>query len=109
MAQTVRSRRAFFHYSGSRRCFFQYPMARLPTTPWPTAPGSVFFADVASAAMLSRATKDARIRRLARGLYSADLRADPAELVARNRWTVLARLVPDTLIADRSAAEGGRP
>ncbi|MDQ1565706.1 MAG: hypothetical protein QOF96_586, partial [Actinomycetota bacterium] len=69
----------------------------------------MFFGDVASAAMLSRATKDARIRRLARGLYSADLRADPAELVARNRWTVLARLVPDALIADRSAAEGGRP
>lgn len=84
-------------------------MARQPATPWPTAPGSVFFGDVASAAMLSRATKDGRIRRLARGLYSADLRADPAELVARNRWTVLARLVPDAVIADRSAAEGGRP
>jgi hypothetical protein len=69
----------------------------------------VFFGDVTSAAKLTRATKDGRIRRLARGLYSADLRADPAELVARNRWTVLARLVPDALIADRSAAEGGMP
>jgi hypothetical protein len=69
----------------------------------------VFFGDVASVATLSRATKDGRIRRLARGLYSADLRADPAEVVARNRWAIVARLVPDALIADRSAAEGGMP
>ncbi|MGH9138280.1 MAG: Fic family protein [Acidimicrobiales bacterium] len=84
-------------------------MARQPTSPWPTTPGSVFFSDAASDATLSRATKDDRIRRLARGLYSADLRAEPAELVARNRWKIVARLVPDALIADRSAAQGGRP
>lgn len=84
-------------------------MARQPATPWPTTPGSVFFGDVASVATLSRAVKDGRIRRLARGLYSADPRADPAELVARNRWAIVARLVPDALIADRSAAGGGMP
>lgn len=84
-------------------------MARQPATPWPTNPGSVFFSDVASDATLSRATKDGRIRRLARGLYSVDLRSDPAELVARNRWKIVARLVPDALIADRSAADGGMP
>lgn len=84
-------------------------MARQPATPWPTTPGSVFFGDVASAATLSRATKDGRIRRLAAGLYSADLRSDPAELIARNRWAVVARFVPDAVIADRSAAEGGMP
>jgi hypothetical protein len=49
------------------------------------------------------------IRRLARGLYSADLRADPAELIARNRWKIVAHLMPDAVIADRSAAEGGMP
>ena len=65
--------------------------------------------DVASAATLSRAVKDGRIRRLARGLYSADLGGEPAELVARNRWRILARFIPDALIADRSAAEGGLP
>ena len=59
--------------------------------------------------MLSRATTAGRIRRLARGLYSADLRADPAELIARNRWKLVAHLVPDAVIADRSAAEGGMP
>lgn len=84
-------------------------MARQPATPWPTTPGSVFFGDVASAATLSRATKDGRIRRLAAGLYSADLRSEPAELIARNRWAVVARFVPDAVIADRSAAEGGMP
>ena len=84
-------------------------MARQPATPWPTNPGSVFFGDVASGATLSRASKDGRIRRLAPGLYSADLRSDPAELIARNRWAVVVRFVPDALIADRSAAEGGMP
>jgi hypothetical protein len=84
-------------------------MPRQPTTPWPTTPGSVFFGDVASVATLSRGVRDGRIRRLARGLYTADLRADPVELVARNRWAIVARLVPDALIADRSAAEGGMP
>ena len=84
-------------------------MPRQPATPWPTTPGSVFFGDVASGATLSRATKDGRIRRLARGLYSADLRADPAELIARNRWKIVGRLVPDAVIADRSAAQGGMP
>src|SRR5205823_3913116 len=109
LAPVRRSRRTFFHYSGSRRFFFRNSMARQPVTPWPTAPGSVFFGDAASGATLSRATKDGRIRRLARGLYSADLRADPAELIARNRWKIVARLVPDAVIADRSAAEGGTP
>lgn len=84
-------------------------MARQPATPWPTTPGSVFFGDVASAATLSRATKDGRIRRLVRGLYTADLRAAPEELVARNRWRIVSHFVPDAIIADRSAAEGGMP
>jgi Fic/DOC family len=84
-------------------------MARQPATPWPTTPRSVFFGDAASGATLSRATKDGRIRRLARGLYTPDLRADPTELIARNRWKIVAHLVPDAIIADRSAALGGMP
>jgi len=65
----------------------------------------VFFGDIASVAMLSRAVKYGRIRRLSRGLYSADLRADPSELVARDRWMIVARFVPDAVISDRSAAQ----
>ena len=69
----------------------------------------MFLSDAASDATLSRATKDGRFGRLARRLYSSELRAEPAELIARNRWKIVARLVPDALIADRSAAEGGMP
>jgi hypothetical protein len=67
----------------------------------------VFFAGATSKSMLSRAVSQGRVRRLARELYTADLSADPALLVLRNRWVVLARLVPDALIADRSAAADG--
>jgi hypothetical protein len=84
-------------------------MPRRAQTPWPTARGSVFFAGSASPATLSRAVKAGRIRRLARGLFSADLQSEDAELVARNRWPIIAHFVPDALLADRSAAEGGRP
>ncbi len=69
----------------------------------------MFFGGVASAATLSRAVTAGRIRRLARSVYTADLRADPASIIERNRWTILAELVPDALIADRSAAENGMP
>lgn len=58
---------------------------------------------------MSRAVTSHRIRRLAAGVYSADLDADPTELVARNRWEIVARLIPDALIADRSAAADGIP
>ncbi len=57
--------------------------------------------------MLSRAVSQGRVRRLARELYTADLSADPTLLVLKNRWAILAHLVPDALIADRSAATDG--
>jgi hypothetical protein len=84
-------------------------MTRTPTTPWPTEQGSVFFAGVASPATLSRAVSDGRIRRLATGVYTADLMSRPADLVDRNRWEILSCLVPDAIVADRSAANNGLP
>lgn len=84
-------------------------MPRRPSSPWPIEPGSVFFADAASQPTLSRAVTAGRIRRLAVGVYSADLDAEPAQLISRNRWEVIARLIPDALIADRSAAADGAP
>jgi hypothetical protein len=84
-------------------------MARRPSSPWPTTPGSVFFAGDAAPATLSRAVNDGRIRRLAQRLYSADLTASPDALVERNRWRIVSRFVPDALIADRSAANNGLP
>jgi hypothetical protein len=67
----------------------------------------VFFAGAASKSMLSRAVSQGRVKRLAREVYTADLSADPALLVLKNRWGILAHLVPDALIADRSAATDG--
>ncbi len=84
-------------------------MPRRPSTPWPTNAGSVFFAGTAAPATLSRAIEGGRIRRLAPGVYTADLTARPATLIERNRWAVLAELIPDALIADRSAANDGMP
>jgi len=84
-------------------------MPRMPSTPWPTKPGSVFFAGAATPATLSRAVAAGRIRRLASSLYTADLKSQPADLVDRNRWEILAHLVPDAIVADRSAANNGQP
>lgn len=84
-------------------------MGRRYRVPWPSAVGTVFFGDVATPSKLSRAVRDGLIRRLGPGLYTADLDAEPAELVARHRWLIIARYIPDALLADRSAAEDGRP
>ena len=69
---------------------------------------SLFFDDAASRPVLSRAVKDGRIRRLAPGVYTADLASPAYEIVVHNRWSVVARVLPGALIADRSAAEDGR-
>lgn len=76
--------------------------------PWPTQRGSVFFADAADSSRLSRAVAAGRIRRLGRGVYTADLESSADGLMARNRWRIVAHFVPDALIADRSAAVAGR-
>ncbi len=84
-------------------------MPRRHSTPWPTTYGSVFFGGVAAPATLTRAVRDGRIRRIAQGIYTADLASEPAVLIERNRWIILAAFVPDALIADRSAANNGLP
>jgi len=84
-------------------------MPRPPALPWPTTRGSVFFGDVAPDAVLSRAVAAGRIRRVARGAYSADMDADLTDLVIRNRWALVAHLLPEAMIVDRSAADGGSP
>ena len=68
----------------------------------------MFFQDVASRPMLSRAVREDRIRRLAPNVYTADLVSRPEEVVVANRWPILARVLPGAVIADRSAAEDGR-
>ncbi len=83
-------------------------MAPRPAIDWPTGTRTVFFDDVASRATLSKAVRDGKIRRIAPRLYSADLESTADEIVLQNRWTILGRLLPGALVADRSAAEDGR-
>lgn len=83
-------------------------MARRPGVHWPTGARSVFFDDVASAATLSKAVSEGRIRRLAGRVYTTDLISEAEDIIAKNYWKVLGKFLPGALIADRSAAEEGR-
>ena len=83
-------------------------MARRPGIHWPTGVRTVFFGDVASPATISKAVKEGRIRRLAPRLYTADLASPAEEIVVSNLWKILGNLLPEALVADRSAAEDGR-
>lgn len=82
-------------------------MAKPSTPRWPTTPWSIFFGNVASPPTLSKAVKEGRIVRLAPGVYTANTNADPAEVVARNRFEILAHLIPDAILVDRTAANDG--
>ncbi|MHB1510094.1 MAG: Fic family protein [Acidimicrobiales bacterium] len=68
---------------------------------------TVFSGD-ADPAVLSRATQRGRLVRLARGVYSGLVDEDPAVVVGRNLWPIIAHEFPGAVIADRSVPEGGR-
>jgi len=71
---------------------------------WP----DIVFSDQADRAVLSRAVQRGTLRRLATGIYSGAVDADPME-VARRHWReILAHALPGAVIADRSA-RSGRP
>jgi hypothetical protein len=74
------------------------------TSAWP----ELVFSGDADAAVLSRATQRGRLVRLARGVYSGLIDEDPAEIVSRNLWSIVAHEFPGAVIADRSVPEGGR-
>ncbi|MCP4961075.1 MAG: hypothetical protein GY925_17645 [Actinomycetia bacterium] len=82
-------------------------MARPLSSPWPTAYGTVFFDDVASAPTLRRGVNAGRIRRLASHIYTADLETPAGELVERNIWQIVGFLMPDGVVVDRTASCGG--
>ncbi|MCY4164043.1 MAG: hypothetical protein OXE93_07530 [bacterium] len=86
-------------------------MARAAVSYWPTGARTVFFDDdegVAALPIVRRAVAEGRIRRLAPRLYTADLISQPAAIVLENRWRIVGRSLPGTVIIDRSAAEGGK-
>jgi hypothetical protein len=60
----------------------------------------------ADAAAASRAVRRGQLRRLARGLYSANLETPAEQLVTRNWIEVASIFFPQAVIADRSAVEG---
>lgn len=75
---------------------------------WPTEPRSVFFEGVASRPTIAKAHKAGEIRRLAVGVWTADVDTPADTIVAANLWAVLGRLCPDAVVVDRTAARSGR-
>ncbi len=73
------------------------------TSEWP----ELVFSGDADPAVLSRATQRGRLRRLGRGIYTGFVNDDPAQVVHRNLWPIVAHEFPGAVIADRSVPEGG--
>lgn len=60
------------------------------------------------AAMFSRAVTAGTLVRLSRGVFSNDTVTSPERQVREHLWEIVAHIVPDAVVADRSAALGGR-
>lgn len=56
---------------------------------------------------VDRALRRGEVRRLARGLYTANLDDEFEAIIARNRWRATALFFPGAVIVDRSAPAGG--
>jgi len=69
--------------------------------PSPVKPGpEVIFADHGNRAWLSRQVSAGAFRRLARGIYTRSP-DEPADVVRRNLWSIVAHLVPGAVVTDR--------
>ena len=60
----------------------------------------VIFAEQGNRAWLSRQTSAGSFRRLARGIYTRSF-GEPADIVRRNLWAIVAHLVPGAVVTDR--------
>ena len=65
------------------------------------------FAADQPAATLSRRVARGELRRLASGVYTSDVSADPAAVVKREWPTIVGGMLPGAVITDRSAPTGG--
>ena len=63
-------------------------------------------ADPQRSGEISRRVKAGTLRKLASKLYTDELRADPAEILRRNRQAIAAHFYPGAVISHRSALEG---
>ncbi len=70
---------------------------------------SVFFTNDQNRSTLSRAAREGRLRRIAVGVYTDEIDRSDADVVDRHRWEIVAHLIPDAVIVDRSAASSGSP
>ncbi len=55
--------------------------------------------------MISRAVNQGKLRKLASRLYTSNNTDTPEAIVKRNLWHIIGQLVPEALIADRTALE----
>ena len=69
------------------------------------ATGEVLVSHAGISRNVSRLVASGRLRKLASRLYTSDLHDDPAEIVRRNRWDIVAGYFPGALVADRTALE----
>lgn len=65
----------------------------------------VFVSDTAMSAIVSRAVKQRKLRKLASRLYTRNLEDPPEALVRRHLWHIVGAYFPGALIADRTALE----
>jgi Fic family protein len=63
----------------------------------------------ADPAVLSRAVTRGTLRRVARGIYTGNPTIDPAAVVRKHLWRIVAHELPGAVIADRSVRAGGMP
>lgn len=70
---------------------------------------SIFFTNDQNRSALSRGAREGRLRRIAVGIYADEIDRSDADIVARHRWEIVAHLIPDAVIVDRSAASRGSP
>lgn len=75
------------------------------TESWPP----ITFAGDADSAVLARAVRRGTLRRLASGVYTADLKSSSEDVVRRHLWPIVAHHLPGAVLADRSAQSGGIP
>jgi hypothetical protein len=65
----------------------------------------VFLSDTTSTLAVTRLRKTGQLRKLAPRLYTTNLRDDPAAIVGRHAWQIVAMLAPGTVVSFRSALE----
>src|SRR5713101_5026069 len=65
----------------------------------------VFVSNAVLAPMVSRETKQGRLRKIGSRLYTWNLKEPAERIIQRNLWPLVASYLPGALIADRTALE----